>query len=548
MSDNTRPPQDLADALALARHWGLDRLDAHLLLGHLLQQSRTWLLAHGDAPLPLALAQAFVETCRRLADGQPLAYLLGQREFHGLMLTVTPDVLVPRPDTETLVDWALALLPTLPTAHPRVLDLGTGSGAIAITLAKLRPQAQVTAVDASRQALAVAQQNAARLGTPNITFIESSWFSGLSESSRFELIVANPPYVAESDSHLNQGDVRFEPISALKAGLDGLDAIRHIAQTSPRFLQASGRWPLSEYFTAKWVPPEVLIEYPWNKQSAPTCLQENIDGMAEDDDLNYPLIALLTLETYGRDFNTDHIADQWLKLLPAGRVYTAERIVYRNLLDGIPPLEVGGLNNPFKEWIGALIRTDLYGWINPGNPKLAAQMAYRDAWLSHRRNGLFGAAMSAAMCAVAMVSKDVNEVIDAGLSVLPPASQIYQACEFARALGNSDIDYESALDKLYEYVAGMHWVHTVNNAASGVMALTRSKGDFSAAITLTVMGGWDTDSIGATVGSICGAMTGAQGIDPKWSIPIADRLASSIPGCDQLKLSELAIRTKALAI
>jgi len=314
-----------------------------------------------------------------------------------------------------------------------------------------------------------------------------------------------------------------------------------------KILQTSGAWPLSEYFTAKGVPPEVLIEYPWNKQSAPTCLQENINGMPEDDDLNYPLIALLTLENYGRDFNTDHIADQWLKLLPAGRVYTAERIVYRNLLDGIPPLEVGALNNPFKEWIGALIRTDLYGWINPGNPKLAAQMAYRDAWLSHRRNGLYGAAMSAAMCSVAMVSKDVNEVIDAGMSVLPPTSQIYQACEYARALGNSDIDYESALDKLYENVAGMHWVHTVNNAASGIMALTRSKGDFSNAITLTVMGGWDTDSIGATVGSICGAMTGAHGIDPKWSIPIDDRLTSSIPGCDQLKLSELAIRTKALA-
>ena len=315
-----------------------------------------------------------------------------------------------------------------------------------------------------------------------------------------------------------------------------------------KLLQSSDRWPLREYFTAQGVPPEVLTEYPWNKQSAPTCLQENIDGMPEDDDLNYPLIALLTLETYGREFNTDHIADQWLKLLPAGRVYTAERVVYRNLLDGISPLEVGALNNPFKEWIGALIRTDVYGWINPGNPKLAAQMAFRDAWLSHRRNGLYGAAMSAAMCAVAMVSKDMDEVIAAGMSVLPPASQIYQACEFARTLGNSELDYEVALDRLYEFVDGMHWVHTVNNAASGVLALARSKGVFSAAITLTVMGGWDTDSIGATVGSICGAMTGAAEIAPQWTIPIDNRLASSIPGCDQLKLNELAIRTQALAI
>ena len=312
-------------------------------------------------------------------------------------------------------------------------------------------------------------------------------------------------------------------------------------------LQSSKRWPLREYFTAQGVPAEVLVKHPWNKASAGTCLQENINGMPEDDDMNYPLIALLSLEAFGRDFNTDHIADQWLKLLPAGRVFTAERIVYRNLLDGIAPMQVGSINNPFKEWIGALIRTDVYGWINPAQPKLAAQMAYRDAILSHRRNGLYGASMSAAMCAVAMVSKDVNEVIDAGIAVLPPASQIFAACTYARELGNSDLDYEHALDKLYEYFDGMHWVHTINNAASGIMALARSKGEFTQAITLTVMGGWDTDSIGATVGSICGAMVGAQKIPEQWSKPIDDRLTSSIPGCNNLKLSELAARTRALA-
>ena len=151
------------------------------------------------------------------------------------------------------------------------------------------------------------------------------------------------------------------------------------------------------------------------------------------------------------------------------------------------------------------------------------------------------------MWAVAIVSNNVDEVIDAGFSVLPPDSQILKACQFAREQGNSDIEYEQALDNLYAYVDGMHWVHTINNAASGIMALSRSRGEFSTAITLTVMGGWDTDSIGATVGSICGAMAGASGIDSKWAIPIDDRLASSIPGCDQLRLSELALRTRTLA-
>lgn len=313
-------------------------------------------------------------------------------------------------------------------------------------------------------------------------------------------------------------------------------------------LQSSDRWPLTEYFTGVGVPAEVLIKHPWNKQSKINCLQENIDGMAEDDDMNYPLIALMTLETYGRNFNTHHIADQWLKLLPAGRVYTAERVVYRNLLEGTSPSEVGAIANPFKEWIGAFIRADLYGWVNPGNPKLAAQMAYRDAYLSHRRNGLYGAAMSAAMNAVAMVSKDINEVIDAGMAVLPPDSAIFKACALARELGNSDMEYELALDALYAHVDGMHWVHTVNNAALGVLGLSRSKGEFSKAITLTVMGGWDTDSIGATVGSICGAMFGAENIDPQWSTPIDNRLASSIPGCNQLLLTDLAARTRVLVL
>ena len=398
------------------------------------------------------------------------------------------------------------------------------------------PLAGATPIPATPQMRALARKLSADVeakmhANPELDYEE--FLSNLPDSPKFEI----PTLDTYHGAWLGRaaGCLLGKPVE--KVQREGIRAI----------LQSSGRWPLSEYFTAQGVPTEVLEKHPWNKQSAPTCLQENIDGMAEDDDLNYPLVALLTLELHGREFNTDHIADQWMKLLPAGRVYTAERIVYRNLLDGTPPLEVGGINNPFKEWIGALIRTDVYGWVNPGNPKVAAQMAYRDAWLSHRRNGLYGASMAAAMCSVAMVSKDVNQVIEAGLAVLPPESQIRKACEFARELGNSSLDYEKALDKLYEYVDGMHWVHTVNNAASGIMALSRSKGDFSTAITLTVMGGWDTDSIGATVGSICGAMTGSKSIDKKWTAPIDDRLASSIPGCDQLKFSDLAVRTQALA-
>ena len=233
-------------------------LEAQILLGHVLSRPRAYLLAHPEAALSDSNQSEFEALLTRRELGEPIAYLIGKREFYNLDFLVTPDVLIPRPETELLVDLALEQIPH--DTPMQVLDLGTGSGAIAITLAKLRPQAQVTAVDVSPQALAIAQQNAARLGTPNVTFIESNWFSGLRESSRFQLIVANPPYVAENDPHLNQGDVRFEPMSALTAGLDGLDAIRHIAHTSPRFLQASGR---------------LLFEHGYDQKTLSTALLES---------------------------------------------------------------------------------------------------------------------------------------------------------------------------------------------------------------------------------------------------------------------------------
>jgi len=224
---------------ALALEPSVAGLEAKVLLGHALNQPRTYLLAHPEIVLSEASEAQFEALLTRRERGEPIAYLTGHREFYGLDFLVTPDVLIPRPETELLVELALEQIP--PNTPVSILDLGTGSGAIAITLAKLRPQAQIMAVDASPQALAIARQNAVRLETPNIRFVESNWFSRLDESSRFDLIVANPPYVAENDPHLSQGDVRFEPSMALKAGAEGFDAIRHIAQASLHFLTISGR-------------------------------------------------------------------------------------------------------------------------------------------------------------------------------------------------------------------------------------------------------------------------------------------------------------------
>lgn len=232
----------IAGALASAQQQGLERIDAQLLLLHLLgheDAGRAWLIAHGDDVLEPALAERFAALCQQRAIGVPVAYLTGHRPFHGLDLQIDARVLDPRPDTETLVDWALELL----AGHsaPRVLDLGTGSGAIALALAHERPDAQVSAVDASIDALAVAQANADRLQLP-VRFAHSNWLSRV--EGEYDLIVSNPPYIAENDPHLPA--LCHEPLAALVAGPDGLRDLRAIVAQAPEHL-APGGWLLLEH-------------------------------------------------------------------------------------------------------------------------------------------------------------------------------------------------------------------------------------------------------------------------------------------------------------
>jgi release factor glutamine methyltransferase len=232
----------LAQALARAATLGLDRLDAQILLLHSLgrgRHERAWLLAHDDETLPDAVASRFDALCQRRRAGEPVAYLVGEKEFHGLPLAVDARVLVPRPDTEVLVDWALAVLEG--RSAPRVLDLGTGSGAIALAIQHRRTDARVEAVDRSADAVAVARANAQRLGLA-VTFRQASWLDGASDG--YDLIVSNPPYIAEADPHLPA--LAHEPRSALVAGADGLDDLRHLATRAPAHLRAGG-WLLLEH-------------------------------------------------------------------------------------------------------------------------------------------------------------------------------------------------------------------------------------------------------------------------------------------------------------
>lgn len=231
----------LQNALALTPREA--RLEARILAAHVLGVDRAWLVAHDRDLLNPDQASAVEALISRREAGEPVAYILGEREFFGRIYKVTPDVLIPRPETELLVETALA---QLPAGQPvRVLDLGTGSGCVAISLALERPQAQVWAVDISAKALALAERNALRLGAPHLRCVLSDWFERLGDAP-WDLIVSNPPYIAENDPHLDQGDLRFEPGAALASGQEGLDAIRRIA-TEGRVRLAPGGWLMVEH-------------------------------------------------------------------------------------------------------------------------------------------------------------------------------------------------------------------------------------------------------------------------------------------------------------
>lgn len=232
----------LAQALHQARTLGLERIDAQLLLLHTLARpdaGRAWLLAHDTDPLAVDVHNQFIALCQRRATGEPVAYLTGRKEFYGLPLHIDARVLDPRPDTETLVDWALEVL--APVNTPRIADLGTGSGAIALALQHQRPDARVLAVDASADALAVAQANAQRLGLA-VQFQHTCWLTGV--DGLFDAIVSNPPYIASADPHL--ATLTHEPLQALASGADGLDDIRTLAAQAPAHLKPGG-WLLLEH-------------------------------------------------------------------------------------------------------------------------------------------------------------------------------------------------------------------------------------------------------------------------------------------------------------
>ena len=257
------PPVDTAPTLDdLIRDSGLPRAEARRLLASLTGQPLTWFMAHGDDPADPNTATRFQALAERRRAGEPLAYLLGQQEFYGRPFAVSPAVLIPRADTETLVETALEQLLLLRQQRRAVplslLELGTGSGIIAITLALEAPDTEVHTVERSPEALAVARQNAKALGADHIHWHAGSWWQALASPRRFDLIVSNPPYIAANDHHLQQGDLRFEPPQALAAGPDGLDDLRILIGGAPAHLTPGG-WLLLEHGYDQEAPVQALL-------------------------------------------------------------------------------------------------------------------------------------------------------------------------------------------------------------------------------------------------------------------------------------------------
>lgn len=256
--------RDLLEQAARVLPGAESRREAALLLRHVLGVADAWLIAHADDAIDAGRAAIFHALIARRARGEPVAYLTGTRGFHALELQVTPDVLIPRPETELLVELALARIPRSPDEAQRnpdyrIADLGTGSGAIALAIAQARPNARVLATDASKAALEIARENARRSNLANVGFALGDWCAALGDYCDFDLIVSNPPYIADRDPHLREGDLRFEPRAALASGADGLDAIRTIVRDARTHLRERG-WLLLEHGFEQGAAVRALLE------------------------------------------------------------------------------------------------------------------------------------------------------------------------------------------------------------------------------------------------------------------------------------------------
>ena len=242
----------------------------------------------------------------------------------------------------------------------------------------------------------------------------------------------------------------------------------------------------------------------------------NIECMDRDDDMDFTVLGLLALERKGAALTSRTIANTWGAQMPFGLTYTAEKVAYRNFALGIWPPHSALFRNPFREWIGAQIRADIFGYVMPGQPEKAAELAFRDASISHDKNGIYGEMFVAAMIAAAFVYDDVDDIVAAGLGEIPANCRLAECVRDTQTWCKAEADWEATWQRVSDQYGKYHGVHTINHAALVVMGLYYGSDDFEKGIIVTVRGGWDTDCTGATVGSILGARMGAKALADKW--------------------------------
>lgn len=308
-----------------------------------------------------------------------------------------------------------------------------------------------------------------------------------------------------------------------------------------RYLEAADAFPIADYLPRLDPFPDGLeLNDCWTETT-----RGNIVSMARDDDLDYTILGLHVLEEYGTAFGPAEIGEEWMHHLPLGLTYTAERAAYRNLVDGLRPPETATVRNPYREWIGAQIRGDMWGYVSPGDPVEASRLAFQDASLSHTGNGIYGEMWAAALIACAFVVPDLRTAIEASLGSVPERSRLAEALRDVLAWHEQGQTWTQARDEIERGYGHYNGVHTINNAAVVAAALLWGAGDFSRTIGLAVEGGWDTDCNGATAGSVFGAAFGTGALPSHWVDPLDDRIRSAIVGFDDSRISDLVERTLA---
>ena len=313
------------------------------------------------------------------------------------------------------------------------------------------------------------------------------------------------------------------------------------------FLKESGNYPLHRYIVSTDCTEETYGKYGFPFRHA--CYADKTDGMPPDDDTNYVLLAQTLIETFGRDFTPADMAGHWLRMQPKDAYCTAEREAFCNFIKGYLPPDSAVYKNPYREWIGAQIRGDYFGYINPGAPETAADMAFRDASISHVKNGIYGEMWVAAMLAVAAVAQDrdpahrIETVIRGGLGEIPATSRLYEAIMTVvdgYRSGVTQADCFAAIHTRFNEYDGHDWCHTISNAMIVAASLLYGEGDYGKSICMAVETGFDTDCNGATVGSVLGMLFGRGCIGEEWAGPMKDTLHTTLFGMDTVSISERA--------